>query len=426
MKSKIFIFSASIALGFGLAVSAKAQDAQEVERVKQEALNQQAEFIAKHSGLPYEDVQRQLRLQNANGGLIAGLRQEFRERMAGIYTEHYPIDRIVVRLTGDEPVASRKLQFGDDPLVVDFVVGQVYTHAELIRAIVEKSDALEKYFPELKGLSPSEKAGEVVMDMRVSEKDTETIEKMRAIAQEILQVPVRINPAPRGRMKLLASIVGGGSLPLIQCTSGFAVRNIMNNTKGIITADHCGPGDTPYVGYGNNVGTVFLHAQGGKKTASEDMRWYKPFSWGFYSHHVDPSVYGESTDTLIPVTGRKTQAETTLGQWVCHRGITTGYSCGNVDNLNHKPTDYKCGTSSNPVDCLPIWVRVVPPLSVVSVPGLACAGGDSGGPVFSGTLAVGITIAGTSVGNTIGECADLVYMSTDRIIGLGLDLLYWP
>jgi len=426
MKAKIFTTSISIALGFFLNFSVEAQTAQEVNRVKQDALNRDAEFIAKHSGLPYEDVQRQLRLQAANGSLISGLREEFKDRFAGIYAEHYPIDRIVVRLTGDTPVVSRKLQFGDDLLMVDFIVAQAHTHAELVNAIMEKSAALKKLFPQLQGLSANEKTGEVVLDIYVPVKDSEIIDKMRAAAQKILQVPARINSVSVGNLKLQASIIGGGSLPLIKCTAGFSVRNILTNVKGIITADHCGPGNTSYVGYGdNNTSAIFLHEQGGTRTASEDMRWYKPFSWGFYSHYVDPSIYGESTDTLIPVTGKKTQAETAIGQRVCHRGITTGYSCGNVEEIDHQPVTYFCGPSSNPVNCLPIWVKVVPP-SVVSTPGLACGDGDSGGPVFSGTLAVGIHIAGKSYGNSIGECEYMVYMSTDRIIGLGVDLLYWP
>jgi len=425
MSAKLFTMPVGIALGLGMAVSAGAQTAQEVERVKQEALNRDAEFISRHSGLPYEDVQRQLRLQAANGSLISGLREEFKDRFAGIYAEHYPIDRIVVRLTGDAPVVSRKLQFGNDPLVVDFIVAQAYSLVELVNAIVEKSTALKKHFPQLQGLSADERTGEVVLDILPPGKDPEAIEKMRSIAQEILQVPARINSASSEPLKLQASIIAGGALPLIQCTAGFAVRNIINNTKGIVTADHCGPGNTPYVGYGNNSGTVFMDEQSGKKTASEDMRWYKPFSWGFYSHYVDPSIYGESTDTLIPVTGKKIQAETAIGQRVCHRGITTGYSCGNVESLNHQPTGYQCGPDANPVTCLPIWIKVVPP-SVISTPGLACAGGDSGGPVFAGTLAVGIHIAGASYGNETGECVYMVYMSTDRIIGLGIDLLYWP
>jgi len=199
MKSKIFIFSASVALGFGLAVSAKAQDAQEVERVKQEALNQQAEFIARHSGLPYEDVQRQLRLQISRGSLVGDLREEFKERLAGIYAEHYPIDRIVVRLTGDEPVTSRKLQFGDDPLVVDFVVAQAQTLAELLDAIQKNTAILKQCFQRLQGIGPDERTGEVVLDISASDGEPENSEKMHAIAQKILGVPVRINMLSPGQ-----------------------------------------------------------------------------------------------------------------------------------------------------------------------------------------------------------------------------------
>jgi len=425
MKSKIFAFSASIALGFGLAVSAKAQDAQEVERVKQEALNQQAEFIARHSGLPYEDVQRQLRLQISRGNLVANLEEEFKDRLAGIYAEHYPVDRIVVRLTGDEPVASRKLQFGNDPLTVDFIIAQPYGKLELQNAILNNRDALKNAFPNLQGSGSDERTGEVVLDISTSSRHPEIIEKMHSTAQEIMKVPVRINALSPGRAQRHASsIIAGGSLPSIKCTSAFAVQHTSTGTKGIITADHCWPGNTPYIGYDNNNYPIPLLEVNGINTSTEDVRWYKPYPWGFYSYNIDSSVYGVSTNTLIHVTGSKTQAATAIGDRACHRGITTGYSCGTVENKSYMP-EWNCGPVLNPLACLDTWVKIVPP-SMVSTLGLACSGGDSGGPVLIGTLAVGIFIGGKSYSKSIGGCDYGVYMSTDRVIGLGLDLLYWP
>jgi len=424
VKSEIFSFLAVIALGLGTAVSVKAQTAQEVERVKQEALNRDAEFISRHSGLPYEDVQRQLRLQISRGNLVANLEEEFKDRLAGIYAEHYPVDRIVVRLVENIPVESRKLQFDSDSLVVDFIVAQAYTKAEL-RDVVEKNSAkLKRYFHGLQGIGVDERTGEVVLDISASERETENMKEMHTIAQNILKIPVRINMLSPGRAQRHASIIGGGSLPAIKCTSAFAVRHALTNIKGVVTADHCWPGDTPYIGYGSNNFPIFLLEMSGVNTPSADARWYKPFPWGFYSNNIDPSVYGLSTDALIPVTGSKTQAATAVGDRVCHRGVTTGYSCGNVDDKIYKPV-WNCGPSSNPITCSDTWVKIIPP-GIVMTPGLACAGGDSGGPVLIGTLAVGIFIGGKSYSNSIGGCDYAVYMSTDRINNLGLELIYWP
>jgi len=201
MKSKIFGAFSSIALGLCLAVSVGAQTAQEVERVKQDALNRDAAFIAKHSGLPYEDVQRQLRLQISSGSLVGDLREEFKDRLAGIYAEHYPVDRIVVRLVGDEPVASRKLQFGNDQLMVDFIVAQTQTLAELLDAIKKNTGTLKQYFQSLQGIGPDERTGKVVLDISAPDGKQENSEEMHVIAQNILGVPVHINMLFSGRVQ---------------------------------------------------------------------------------------------------------------------------------------------------------------------------------------------------------------------------------
>lgn len=54
--------------------------------------------------------------------------------------------------------------------------------------------------------------------------------------------------------------------------------------------------------------------------------------------------------------------------------------------------------------CSPAWV---------TVPGLTCRGGDSGGPVFSGTIAFGIA-NGANCGPG-GRCNFYFYMSTDYL-----------
>jgi len=58
------------------------------------------------------------------------------------------------------------------------------------------------------------------------------------------------------------------------------------------------------------------------------------------------------------------------------------------------------------------------------MPGLACAGGDSGGPVFSETIAMGILKGGVTYGDSIGECPYIFYMSVDYIDSLNIELIY--
>jgi len=418
MKSKIFIFSASVALGLG---GMACVNAQEAGQTLQKSFNRDAEFISHHYGLPLEDVQRQLRLQNSRGNLVENLREEFKERLAGIYIEHYPVDRIVVRLTGNLQIPGRELKIGDDNLRIDFAHGQEHSTAVLESAINNNWDKLRRLFQELQGAGTDDRTGEVVLHIHVPDTGIKKTDEMRSLAQEILKVPVRINAVP-GKVENFFSVVAGGSLPTIACTSGFAVRNkSSNNLKGIITADHCPAGDSIYLDHENGF-PIPLLAVNGINNSSMDVRWYRPYA-GFFTINTYPEIYISQEMETIPVTGSKTRANTGIGDRVCHRGVTTGYSCGDVAEINHKPNlPYKCGPQFNKVECSDTWVSVVPPS--LATTGLACAGGDSGGPVFSDTIAMGILKGGISNGTSIGACTYFFYMSVDYIDLLNVELIY--
>jgi len=197
VRLKNFALSASIALGLGAMACASAQG---VEQTSQKGFSGDAEFISHHYGLPLADVQRQLRLQNSRGNLVGDLREEFKDRLAGIYVEHYPADRLVVRLTGNLQVPSRELKIGDDNLRVDFVHGQEHRTIDLEKAINNNWDKLGSLFPELQGTETDDRTGEVVLYIYVPNTSTEKTDEMRALAQEILKVPVRINAVP-GRVE---------------------------------------------------------------------------------------------------------------------------------------------------------------------------------------------------------------------------------
>jgi len=256
MKSKIFALSASIILGL---VGMACANAQEAEQASQKIFSGDAEFISRHYDLPLEDVQRQLRLQNSRGNLIGDLREEFKDRLAGIYVEHYPVYRIVVRLTGNLQIPNRELKIGDDNLRIDFLHGQEYKSMDLQNALNNNWNKLRHVFKELQGGGTNEKTGEVELVIYMAEKNIEIIEEMHATAREILKVPVRIKVV-HARARDFLSIIAGGSLPIIGCTSDFSVQHMITGTKGIITTDHCDPGNTTiYTGYENSIPLTLLH-----------------------------------------------------------------------------------------------------------------------------------------------------------------------
>ncbi|MDQ3525911.1 MAG: S1 family peptidase, partial [Chloroflexota bacterium] len=98
----------------------------------------------------------------------------------------------------------------------------------------------------------------------------------------------------------------------------------------------------------------------------------------------------------------------------CHRGATTGTSCGTIESITHDPGSL-CGPNRNG-ECASTWVRV-------TGPNLACSGGDSGGPWFNGGTAYGIHKSGASSGTGQGQCSRASFMSINYIGGLGLTTL---
>ena len=124
--------------------------------------------------------------------------------------------------------------------------------------------------------------------------------------------------------------------------------------------------------------------------------------------------YADSATSPRTLTGRRLRTSTAVGDTVCHRGKSTGYSCGKVSKTNTILTYANaCGTQT----CSAVWV------TVTGDSGTACYPGDSGGPVFISQTAVGLLKGGPKVGTAPGQCAYFYYMSTDYL-PTGWSLLY--
>jgi len=413
MRSKISSLALSVLIGLSTITFAD-----ERPDSYQEGLKKDAEAIADMYQISHKDALRRLKLQAvASDELVVQLKEEFKERFAGIYIEHDPVDRLVVRLKGDTKVADRKLEWGGDILLVNFVHGQSYTRRELESAIENNFPELKKSIEGLQGTYTDDRTGEVVLVIYMKKNDPIKIEDARKIGGDILAVPVKIKRIS-SELKPLASkkVRGGAKLLSPVCTTGFPVKEINTSIKGIITAGHCGTGN-PYYFDGNGNGGILIY-QNGLWNGTVDVQWYSAKNYPLsMAMQIEPKFYADSDTTPRSLTGRRTQASTYMGNNVCHRGKTTGYSCGDVSATNFKYA--KC----NGFECTATWIAVVPPET--TEPGLACYEGDSGGPWFISTVALGILHGGSENADPwIGGCNIAIYMSTDRIDTLGLQLYY--
>jgi len=411
VKSKFLAFNLSIFLGLSGSVFADERTAQEHY---EEALRKDAETVAESHKIPVEDALRRLRLQAAaRNGIVAQLRKEFKYRMAGIYIDHEIEDRLVVRLKGQEKVDDRILDVDDYVLRVVFIVDQKHSVDET-EAILEKNhEELLREFENLQATFVDEVTGDIVLVIYLEKSNDVIIDELKNIGENILKHPVKIKNVS-SKMKDLTSVRGGGRI-LPGCTTGFAVKENNGSRKGVLTAGHCSDGNQFY--YNWDLSKAFLQQQQKVDSLTEDVKWCTPFLTSVFPATIEPEFYGNSATVPTVLTGKVQQSDLNIGDTVCHHGVTTGYSCGKV-------VSKKLGLSSCADESCKTWIGVYPSENVN--PSLACSGGDSGGPVFIASQAVGLHKGGISDGPWLGGCEMAVFMSIDRINVLGVKLLYGP
>lgn len=138
------------------------------------------------------------------------------------------------------------------------------------------------------------------------------------------------------------------------------------------TAGHCGNTES-WVSFGGAT-TVAMAFKREVRSAYADLQ-----------YHTMPVMYnmffGGSNQTATVRSGVSTSRASTAGKYLCHRGQTSGASCGTVGSI----TDHWGGygpTCDATHPCASVWVSMTGTY-------LHCQGGDSGGPVYAGGTAYG-------------------------------------
>ena len=113
------------------------------------------------------------------------------------------------------------------------------------------------------------------------------------------------------------------------------------------------------------------------------------------------------------MTATRVRDNQSVNAYVCKYGMITGYDCGRIVDKEFKPT-WWC---SDGTACYwsPTYIKVTPE----DPTGSFVEVGDSGGPWFSGTTALGIMIGYA----TTGETRDAVYMAVDYLSQIGVTVL---
>ncbi|MET4924369.1 S1 family peptidase [Streptomyces sp. PSRA5] len=172
---------------------------------------------------------------------------------------------------------------------------------------------------------------------------------------------VQIKRTPGKLSKLLS---GGDAIysPSGRCSAGFNVRS--GTTDYFLTAGHCTEGNPSW--YTNSARTTLIGPTAGSSFPGND--------YGIV-RYSNASVSRPGTVGSIDITSA---ANATVGMSVTRRGSTTGTHSGSVQGLN-ATVNYGGG------DVVSGLIRT----NVCAEPG------DSGGPLYSGSRAIGLTSGGS-------------------------------
>jgi hypothetical protein len=358
-----------------------------------EALAQDAAEYARSTGVSLTEAMARLRAQEESVAATDEIQRRYADRLAGIYIEHDPHYRIIVSLTGDEPVPDRSTIAGGIEVPILFRTGAGATRDEIVEAIRTHQAAIRRMAPRNQGMGADPKTGSLVLMIRSAEAQQYGDGRLAAEIEALAGVPVttRLVDGPASDL----DIEGGARVVGVNpedgrryaCTTGFVVTD--GSRTGVVTAAHCPDTLTYYDPQGSEIPLAF----GGQ------------WGWSFQDvqlHVTDraqrPLFYADTAKARArEVTSWRNRASTRVGDAVCHRGETTGYSCSLVELTDYAPPGDLCGGP-----CAPTWVMVAGP---------QCKGGDSGAPVFSRGVAFGLVKGGLY--HRDGTCSYYYYMSTD-------------
>ncbi len=373
------------ALASAAAVSAEAVQGQN-EALRDDAIQYAAQF-----GVTADEGFRRLKAQQASIATTDAIAQEFATRLAGISVQHSPEFRIIVLLTEGAPIADREV----NGVPILFTTGAKATRAEAVAAMRKHLIDLRTDLPNARGAGYDQRTGEVVLLVTGADAQRFGLAAIRDRAEQVSGVPVRV--AVNELIESNLAVDGGGRVEGLNpisgrralCTAGFVVTD--GTRTGIATAAHC-PDELSYIDRdGSSVALPFIVQSGlGYQDVQINLAPDAPEPY-FYSNR--------GAGTLRRLVSWRNAASTRAGDFVCHYGESSGYSCATVELTDYAPPGTLCGGP-----CSPSWITVKGP---------GCIPGDSGGPVFSGGVAYGIAKGVNRTSS--GRCLFYYYMSTDYL-----------
>ncbi len=432
--------------------SVTAQETTETREATEEQVPVSVRSYASEFSVSLEEANRRLDRIQPIQQILASIRDIEGTRVAGWGIDHTGTFKGWVQLTGTEPANPEAVRVADAHSDVEIRLGAAHSYSELRTAQdnlfddigptgnvgsdalvdIERMVTYTGINMEVNairiGIDPGLLTTKIPGDLDDPGPVTVTDEAFQTKAtqvtqqlQDIINVAYVIEDG-RGFTNH-ASFSGGEQIG--GCTAGFAARQFGTGVYGIITAGHCGDegsGETqtfsmngitlPYV---NGWASVTADAQfhriptGVSHTLRDDYL-CNPISYPPVTRSCD--VTGTIARSNMIPSGRM------IGDYVCHTGRSSGFSCGTIRDINARPTNENgnaCVTTSGVgTRCNPVFVRVEGTL-------LRSCGGDSGGPWYSRGVSYGIhkgSYGGTSCTSAIEFAVFSAIHEVGRFLGV--------
>lgn len=290
------------------------------------------------------------------------LRKLAGDRLARLHLEHDPRAHLVLAMTGASVPAEVSEFVAATEVPVTVEMGAVSSVEDLIALTDRYIDRWVEAHPDFVGVDVRPVDGVVLIDSTSETSDISDV--VEDISNSGLSVERRFVEGEVGDDRR------GGYLTDSGCTVGFSVVRTGGTQRGTTTAGHC---DNSYQWRnlsGGSWNTTTFQAQ--RRNAVSDIQ------WSTTSPAPQPRFHADQVSTYRVVTGSVGRTDMD-GDYVCHNGRTSWYSCGTVVSITYRPTyDGAC-----PGTCDAVWPKV-------EGASLKCGGGDSGGPWFNSTSAYGI------------------------------------
>lgn len=133
-----------------------------------------AKALATMKNISVEDALNIINKDEKIADIVAMVRQNLRGKVAGVYAEYTPKFTLVVRIKGQENLATKAIKtFAGNSVPIRFETGQDNAVEELVQAYDSKTELIKAILPTVQGIGINEETGKIVIS--VLEQDNQKI-----------------------------------------------------------------------------------------------------------------------------------------------------------------------------------------------------------------------------------------------------------